>query len=77
MVGSSPSWPAASTPLKPARKTPTEKLSERSIRTLMPSAATVSRSSVPARMRMPRRVCRSSQNNSATEIATTATMKRR
>src|SRR5215472_7691466 len=30
MVGSSPSWPAANTPLKPARNTPTAKLSERS-----------------------------------------------
>src|SRR5262249_50558535 len=47
IVGSRPSWPAASTPLRPARKMPTAKLSERSMRTLMPSAATVSRSSVP------------------------------
>ncbi len=56
MVGSRPSCPAASTPLNPARKMPTAKLSERSMRTLMPMAATVSRSRVPARMRIPRRV---------------------
>ena len=49
-------FPAARTPLKPARKMPAAKFSERKVRTLMPSAATVSRSSVPARMRMPRRV---------------------
>ncbi len=34
IVGSSPSWPAASTPLRPARKTPTAKLSARSLPTL-------------------------------------------
>src|SRR5450759_2691823 len=56
MVGSRPSWPAASTPLSPARKMPAAKLSDRNVRTLTPNADTVSRSSVPARMRMPRRV---------------------
>src|SRR3984893_8164612 len=56
IVGSSPNWPAASTPLNPARKMPTAKFRERSARTLTPKVETVSRSSVPARMRMPNRV---------------------
>src|SRR5262249_23639306 len=56
MVGSRPSWPAASTPLRPARKMPIAKLRDRSSRTLIPIAATVSRSRVPARMRIPSRV---------------------
>src|ERR1700720_986696 len=40
MVGSRPSWPAASTPLRPARKIPPPKLSERTRPPLMPRADT-------------------------------------
>jgi hypothetical protein len=77
MVGSRLSCPAASTPDRPARNVPSAKLKLRRLRTLTPSADTVSRSMVPARMRMPTRVKRRNRNRPVITSATTATMNRR
>ena len=65
------------TPDKPAMKMPTAKFKERNARTLMPSPATVSRSSVPARIRVPMRVNRRKLNSPVTTTATISTMNRR
>src|SRR5258707_1714414 len=74
IVGSRLRLPPASTPARPARKMPTAKFIVRSARTLTPSAETVSRSSVPARIRTPRRVEGGKRERPKTHLAAHANL---